>query len=263
MSEITVVIPFYNPGKYLVDAIESVVNQTCDNWNLLLINDCSTVHTPSLITPYLSDPRVKLLEHQINLGQSAALNTGLQKTETPYLLHLDADDWLYPYTLETLLQKAQQLPEDVGVIGGNVNIVWEFKQKIYKSRIYQGRGFSNKYEFLLANHSVWPRFYRTEILKKIGGWPMDDPWKGRHAEDIRILSRIIENYQINWIDKLLLFHRRYQGNQSNQTKLYGEVIEWIVQDNLTRWGSKYRPLFKKHPNGWTQLVEIQLKKEGD
>jgi glycosyltransferase involved in cell wall biosynthesis len=59
-SKVTVLIPFYNPGRYLVDAIESVFSQTYKNWKLILINDASTDDSLSLIKKYLSDDRVKI-----------------------------------------------------------------------------------------------------------------------------------------------------------------------------------------------------------
>lgn len=257
MTQITVVIPFYNSELYIVTAVESVLNQTYDDWELILINDGSTDQSKGMITPFLTDSRIKLLEFEENQGQSIALNLGLNHAKTPYFISLDGDDWLYPNALEILVSEMEKSSEDIGVIGGNINIVWEYKKNKYHSRFVQGRPFNDKYEFLLANQSVWPRFYRTSALKQVGGWPTNDPWKGRYAEDIRILSKILEMYHVQWVNCSLLYHRKHNHNQSNQLVVYGQALEWIINDNLESWKSQYKPLFSTSPDGWKRLIKLE------
>ncbi|MGG7620388.1 glycosyltransferase family 2 protein [Bacillus coreaensis] len=252
----TVIIPFFNPGNYLKDAIESIFSQTFDKWNLLLINDASTDNSLSIIQSYLDNEKINLLHNQKNLGQSKSLNIGLSFVNTPFIITLDADDWFPQNTLEVLVGKMENISSKVAVMGGNINIVTQRRNRV-KTRIIKGRDFSDQYDFLISNQSVWPRFYRTTALKDVGGWPVDDPWDGRHAEDIRILTRLLENnYQIGWANDTLLNHRRHQHNQTNNLSLYGEVYEWIVRDNLNRWGNKFKPDFIEYENGWKHLKQL-------
>lgn len=256
LSQVTVMIPFFNPGNYVKDAIESIVSQTFDRWNLLLINDASTDNSLSIIESYLGNEKINLLHNQKNIGQSKSLNFGLNFVNTSYVITLDADDWFPQNTLEVFVDEMENNSSKVAVLGGNLNIVTQRRNHI-KSKIVKGRGFSNQYDFLLSNQSVWPRFYRTNTLKSIGGWPVDDPWDGRYAEDIRILSRLLENnYQIGWVNDTLLYHRRHQHNQTNNLTVYGEVYEWIVRDNLYRWGNKFKPEFIEYENGWKHLKQL-------
>lgn len=257
MNQVTVVIPFYNLESYIVVAIESVINQTYQDWELLLINDGSTDQSISLINPYLQDERIKLLNLEKNHGQSAALNLGLSFSKTPYFLSLDGDDWLYPNAIEILISEMEQANEEVGVIGGNVNVVWEFKRNKFHSRMVKGRSFEDKFEFLLANQSVWPRMFRTSVLQEVGGWPTNDPWNGRYAEDIRILSIILERHSVHWVNYPLLYHRKHKDNHSNQIKVYGQVLEWIINDQFKKWNSHYKPIFETDSEGWKRLIKIE------
>ena len=259
-SKVTVLIPFYNPGRYLVDAIESVFSQTYKNWKLILINDASTDHSLSLIKKYLSDDRVKIVHHERNLGQSSSLNTGLNLVDTPFLIQLDADDWFYKDTLKVLVKEAKKLPEDVGLISGNINFVFEDSAgNQIKQKIKKGRVFDDKYEFLLANRSVWPRFYRTSALKEVGGWPIDGPYNGRYVEDLRVLLYLIERYRFHWIDKPMLNHRRHENNQTNKMELLGEVVEWAIKDTLQRWGNEFEPIITTDEEGWTIVTGLKTK----
>ena len=259
-SKVTVLIPFYNPGRYLVDAIESVFSQTYKNWKLILINDASTDDSLSLIKKYLSDDRVKIVHHKRNLGQSSSLNTGLNLVDTPFLIQLDADDWFYKDTLKVLVKEAKKLPEEVGLISGNINFVFEDNTgKQFKQKIKKGRVFDDKYEFLLANRSVWPRFYRTSALKEVGGWPIDDLYNGRYVEDLRVLFYLIERYRFHWIDKPMLNHRRHENNQTNNMALLGEVVEWAIKDTLQRWGNEFEPIITTDEEGWTIVTGLKTK----
>jgi glycosyltransferase involved in cell wall biosynthesis len=255
-SEVTVLIPSYNPGAYIVEALNSIYHQSYRNWKIIIVDDASTDNSIELIQGYLEDPRITLIKNVKNLGQSKCLNLGLSLVETPYIVQLDADDWFFPHTLERLVKEASNQPDNVGVLCGNMRIVWENKNgKCQKTQVRKGRSFQDKYDFMLSNSSIHPRFYRTELLKEIGGWPTGDPYGGRHAEDIRLLSRLIENYNFHWIDDVLLNHRRHGKNSSNQQKVYADIMEWIVCDNLKRWGNEYEPVFED-VEGWRIVKKL-------
>ncbi|WP_227872305.1 glycosyltransferase family 2 protein [Paenibacillus albus] len=122
-SEVTVIIPTYNAGSFLKEAILTVFRQTYEHWKLIVVDDASTDESISLVKPYLADPRVTYLCNEWNLGQSKTMNVGLAAVTTPYVIQLDADDWFFPYTLEVLLAEVRKQPEHVGLISGNINSI--------------------------------------------------------------------------------------------------------------------------------------------
>ncbi len=83
---VTVVIPFYNPGRYFDTAIKSVFEQVYEDWKLLLVDDGSTEAYEEGIQKYLADPRVELLKLDNNVGQSKALNKALEKVTSSYII---------------------------------------------------------------------------------------------------------------------------------------------------------------------------------
>lgn len=279
-SKVTVLIPFYNPGYHILEALDSVYAQTYKDWKLILIDDGSTENVLSVIEDYLKDPRVRFVRHPQNKGQSKSLNTGLKLVDTPFLIQLDADDWFTPNTLEVLLKETESNPETTAVFSGNINIVYddsglESFQHVKRQRhnekrimrqiqpdqmdVRKGRAFEDQYDFLMANCSVWPRFYRTSALQSIGGWPVDDPYEGRYAEDLRILFRLIEQYRFHWVDAVLMNHRRHNQNQTNDLKIYQDIMEWNVRDTLKRWGDEFEPVFHINEEGWIAVTELRPK----
>jgi glycosyltransferase involved in cell wall biosynthesis len=97
---ISVVIPAYNAGKYIAQAINSVQGQTYTNWELIIINDGSTDNTAETVEKFLSDKRITNY-YQRNSGVSVARNNGIEKSSGKYIAFLDADDVWLPRNLET------------------------------------------------------------------------------------------------------------------------------------------------------------------
>lgn len=94
--KISVVMPVYNAERYLTEAIESILNQTESDFELLIIDDGSTDHTLQIIEDYQNDNRVVLLRNATNIGVSATLNRGLREAKGKYIARMDADDIALP-----------------------------------------------------------------------------------------------------------------------------------------------------------------------
>jgi glycosyltransferase involved in cell wall biosynthesis len=257
---VTVLTASYNPGVFLEKAVESVSSQSIRNWKHVIVDDASTDDSLLNIEDYLNDSRVTLLKNEENIGQSKSQNKGLEVIDTPYILMLDSDDWLYPSTLELLLRTAKTMSDDVALICGNKTVHYQTKEGITfgKYKRTGGRLFDNKYDFLLENYVPYPRFYKTSALKEIGGWPTDDPHEGRYVEDRRIDVRLIEKYKILWIDELLYNYRKHESNLTTNLHVMNEMIEWNIRDALKRWGDIYDPIFTV-VNGWKTLAELKPK----
>lgn len=114
-SLVTVVIPCYNHGHYLGTAIESVLQQSYREVEILVVDDGSSDETANVAQSY---DGVRYL-YQKNQGLSAARNTGIANSRGAYLVFLDADDWLYPEALATNLRYLQQNPTSAFVSGAH------------------------------------------------------------------------------------------------------------------------------------------------
>lgn len=258
MVLVTVLITSFNPGRYLKKSVTSVFEQTFKNWKLIIVDDASTDHSLDSIKPYLANPRVKLIQNAKNLGQAKSLNVGLKHVTTPYVIQLDSDDWLVPNTIKCLVTEAKKQPKNVALISGNIKVVCYNKHgRLIKKYIRKGKSFNNRYKFMLANKSAWPRFYRTSALKKVKGWPTDGPYEGRYIEDLRILFRLIERFRFHWINKTLYIHRKHSKNQTKQQIPMIITLKWLIRSTLRRWGNKYSPVFRKTPRGYIRLFKLE------
>ena len=91
---VSVIMPAYNAGKFLEGSIASVMQQTYDKWELIIINDCSTDNTFDILKN-VNDPRISIINNESNLGVAETRNHGLMKAKGQYLAFLDSDDiWL-------------------------------------------------------------------------------------------------------------------------------------------------------------------------
>ena len=102
MPKFSIIIPVYNVEQYLQDCLDSVLAQTCADWEAVCVNDGSTDDSLSILREYAAkDKRIRIID-QPNGGLSAARNSGIKVAEGEYIFLLDSDDWIVPYALERL-----------------------------------------------------------------------------------------------------------------------------------------------------------------
>jgi glycosyltransferase involved in cell wall biosynthesis len=97
--KVSVVMSVYNGEKYLCEAIDSILNQTFENFEFLIVNDGSTDRTLEILQSY-RDPRIKVINNERNIGLTASLNKGLKIAKGEYVARMDADDVSFPHRLE-------------------------------------------------------------------------------------------------------------------------------------------------------------------
>ncbi len=120
---ISVVMPVYNGAKYLKEAIESVLNQSFKDFELILINDGSTDSSESIIKSF-DEPRIVYLNNGGNLGLSKSFNKGIIAAKGTYIARMDADDVSLPNRFEIQLDYLDTHP-NIGVIGTNIILINE------------------------------------------------------------------------------------------------------------------------------------------
>ena len=111
-SEISIVVPLYNAEKYIETCIISILNQTFENFELIIVDDCSTDRSLEIVQTY-KDPRIKIVSQFKNSGESASRNLGLANARGKYVYFMDDDDALLPDCLETFFKAAEESNADV------------------------------------------------------------------------------------------------------------------------------------------------------
>lgn len=117
MPQVSVIMPSYNKEKYIGEAIESIIRQTFSDWELIIIDDCSTDHSVEVIRSY-QDDRIRFYENSFNIGIAENRNQGIALATGKYIALLDADDISLPERLEKEIVFLDEHPEIDVVFGG-------------------------------------------------------------------------------------------------------------------------------------------------
>lgn len=96
---VSIIMPSYNTGEYIFDSINSVINQTYTNWELIIVDDCSNDNTDEIIKRF-NDSRIKYLKNKENCGAAVSRNRALRKAKGKWIAFLDSDDLWLPIKLE-------------------------------------------------------------------------------------------------------------------------------------------------------------------
>ena len=121
MAKFSIIIPLYNKAPYVRKAVESVVGQTYGEWELLIVDNGSTDGSSEIAAGF-TDPRIRLLRLEENIGPGGARNHGVKESTAPYICFLDADDWWEPTFLEEMAGLIERHPE-AGIYGTSYYIV--------------------------------------------------------------------------------------------------------------------------------------------
>jgi len=168
MPAISVLMSAYNAEKYISESIESILNQTFNDFEFIIINDGSTDNTEKIIKSY-NDKRIKYISQE-NIGVSKSLNRGLKIATGKYIAKLDADDVSYPERLEEQFKFMENNPTYVvcgcyaDVIDESGNYIYVYNNiPSYDEDIRKTMNYKNCFI-----HSS--TFYRREIALSIGGY---------------------------------------------------------------------------------------------
>lgn len=96
---VSVIMPSYNTGMYISHSIESVLSQTYQNWELIIVDDCSTDNTDGIVEKFLTDPRIRYYKNDINCGAAVSRNKALREAKGKWIAFLDSDDLWKPEKL--------------------------------------------------------------------------------------------------------------------------------------------------------------------
>ena len=136
MARFSVIMPLYNKAPYVRKAVESVVEQTYGDWELIVVDDCSTDDSATVVEKIV-DPRIRIVRLGVNGGVGAARNRGVAESNAPYICFLDADDWWEPTFLEEMAGLGERHPS-AGIYGTGYYIVKNGRQRIAPIGVDEG-----------------------------------------------------------------------------------------------------------------------------
>lgn len=210
LPRIAVVIPAYNYAQYLPACIESVLAQTFEPAEIVVVDDASTDDTPEVVRGY--EGRVRYVRHDRNSGLSASRNTGVRHTSADLITFLDADDMMTP---ETLVAKSRRTVEHptAKLVFSNVEVVDSAGQPVGIARPRDGARLLRQPELMAMLLQRNPFFASTAVVARecfevAGGF--DETL--RHAEDWDMWLRLAARFDAFWDDAPLLLLRTHAAS---------------------------------------------------
>ncbi len=256
--KVSVIIPIYNAYDYLRPAMDSVIDQTLREIEIICIDDGSTDHSLDIVKAYqAADQRVRIVTEN-NAGVSIARNKGIIRARGEYLIFLDADDFFEPNLLERLYDTAKRYDLDIAVSKFDF---YNNKSSSFTSQIEEDHGHiftpgavvskSEYPDYILQSTSgyVWNKMFRTSFVK---GKELTFAPELYVFEDVHFVSTALSLAErVGRIDDVLVHHRIYSDQSRSKLfkKYYSQVpiVYLKVKDFLAQHGM-YVPLSRSFLN---------------
>ncbi len=141
---VSIIMPSYNTANYIAASIQSVLDQTYPNWELIIVDDCSTDDTDAVVAPFLTDARIRYLKNEQNSGAAISRNRALREAKGRWIAFLDSDDLWYPTKLEAQLKFMQSHGyhfsytnyEELNEAGAQTGVLVSGPKRITKTGMY-------------------------------------------------------------------------------------------------------------------------------
>lgn len=205
-KKVSIVLPVYNGERYLKESIESILNQTYSNWELIIVNDCSTDSTSEIINSYAKkDNRIKIINNDTNLKLPKSLNVGFDSATGEYYSWTSDDNMYKENAIEYMVNFLNENP-NADLISCNFNYIGE-KNDFVSALEIEKRTPKN----LLYINDIGACFmYRASIANKVGEYDANMFL----AEDYDYWMRIASTGNIAYSSEILYLYRSHENSLS-------------------------------------------------
>lgn len=220
---VSIIIPTYNREKLVCKAIKSVLKQTFNDFELIVVDDASTDHTQTAVEQF-QDSRIRYLPHQHNAGVCAARNTGLAAAQGHYIAFLDSDDEWLSDKLEKQVIRFERAPNQVGVIYTWLQIIDE-QGNIQKLRQPTAQG-SLQQDLIYDNFIGTPStlMVKSEYIEKTSGFDI----RLRCCEDWDMWLQLARYCEFDLIAEPLVQYRNHGEKGRGSTNSYAVVEGHLI-----------------------------------
>ncbi|MBS7562852.1 glycosyltransferase [Mucilaginibacter sp. Bleaf8] len=230
MPKISVILPVYNTELYIKEAVDSILNQTFKDFELLVINDASTDNTLHILQQ-INDDRLKIINNETNLKVVKSLNKGLDLAQGEYIARMDADDIAHPQRFEKQLRFFETNP-DVDFVGSWVQ-TFGSESNVMKAATEHDH---IKVRLFFLN----PIFHPAVMFKKqsfnVNGYRFDERFT--NAEDYGMWVKAIDTLKFANVPEILLKYRVHNNNVSVIKASNRAVLDEIHYDVYKQFLSK-------------------------
>ena len=237
--KVSIIVPCYNQADFLKECLDSVMVQTFQDFEVIVVDDGSTDPKSIQVLKTLEYPKTRII-HQKNMGLVGARNTGISQAKGEYIFPLDSDDKISPITLEKAVDVLNKNPK-VGIVSG--------KTKLFgaKSGIFDCTPYKFP-DILTGNCLVCSCMFRRSDWEKVGGY---NPNMKYGWEDYDFWLSLIElGVEVYQVDDVFLYYR--QNSFSMITKLKKERQKMMVRQIILN----HPNLYQKYPKQRKKLIRL-------
>ncbi|MGH7774566.1 MAG: glycosyltransferase family 2 protein [Candidatus Binatia bacterium] len=225
MPKVSVIIPTYNRAEFLRSAIRSVLNQTFQDFEIIVIDDASENNTEEVVRSF-GDIGIRYFRHELNKGNAAARNTGIKNSGGHYIALLDDDDEWLPSKLEKQVRLLDSTPPIVGAVyTGFVEIEKANGKTVVVTPTKRGSIFN---DLLLQNWiGLSTVLLRRECFDKVGSFDENLP----ATVDYDMWIRIAKEFQFDFIPEPLVKYSNHQSQLSHNYEIVIKGLEAQIKKN--------------------------------
>ena len=239
---LSVIVPVYNTEPYLDACVKSILSQTLQDWEMILVDDGSPDGCPKMCDEYAQqDTRIQVI-HQANGGLSHARNQGIKASHGKYIAFVDSDDTIEPDTYEGNIAILEAHP-DIDVIQFPMNRIGWGDQYYHKPAIYRGKKelFLNNYRNNPIDNTVCMKIFRREIFDCILFR------EGHVHEDKMFVLQMLQHIDVLYISDIGHYNYYRRENSIQTTDSLAKTSDWIDTETATL---QYLYLFPELKKEW-------------
>lgn len=227
---VSIIMPVYNSEKYIEQSVRSILMQTYDNFELIIINDASTDGTATKLRAF-TDPRIRVLTNETNLGNYPSRNMGIRIACGQFLFVMDADDIALPHRIEKQLFYMSSHPE-VGISSSSFRRFGIIDSAVVN---YPFDYESLKVGFLENNYCLHPGLcIRKDLFNEPDSLLYDEQY--RYASDYDFISKNFKNFKICNIPEFLMEYRVHENqitsSKYSEQQFYADQIRINYLSNI-------------------------------
>ena len=254
--KVSIIVPVYNVEKYLAQCLDSLINQTLKEIEIICINDGSKDNSTKILTAYAQkDVRIKII-NQTNQGISAARNNGISVATGEYIGFVDSDDWVDIDFYEKLYSAGKKYDSDI--VAGDFYREGKFlkseKLKYRKEELFTKPAEKVAKAFIPRYNYVWNKIYRREALLNLNfPFPI-----GKFYEDMFWIIRVINNLKsFVTVPKTYYHYRKVKGSIVNQKSVKHQQDRFLAEKEMLNYMAKNEiPILIKYKYGRKEVVKI-------
>lgn len=214
---VSVLMTAYNRQPFIAEAIESVIASTYQNWELIIVDDCSKDETVAIANSYAAkDNRIRVYVNEKNLGDYPNRNRAASYAKGEYLKYLDADDILYPYSLQIMVDALIAFPEVALALSQNlIDDVVPYPRIVNPEFVAR----TNFLERNIINVGPSASIIRRSVFEKLDGFSGE-----QYIGDTELWMRLSFTYPICLLQPSLVWWRIHDGQQINNERKDLEIV---------------------------------------